>query len=123
VILVDTSIWIDHLRATNGALVSLLQSDAVCIHPWIIGELACGNMVNRTEILELLGALPQLQPASDGEVLHFIERRHLMGRGVGYIDMHLLAASVIHTSNIWTRDKRLGDIATDLGLAYQPNAH
>lgn len=122
-ILVDTSIWIDHLREGNDSLVVLLQSDAVCIHPWIVGELACGNLGNRKEVLELLSALPQLIPASDGEVLHFIASRRLMGRGVGYIDMHLLAASVIHTANIWTRDKRLGDIAVELGLAYLPNAH
>lgn len=122
-ILVDTSIWIDHLRETNGALVALLQSDADGVHPWIIGELACGNLRNRKEVLELLGALPQLMPASDGEVLHFIERRHLMGRGVGYIDMHLLAASIIHVARIWIRDKRLCGLAAELGLAYAPNAH
>lgn len=122
-ILVDTSIWIDHLRETNGTLVALLQSDVVYIHPWIIGEVACGNLGNRKEVLELLSALPQLPPASDEEVLHFIDRRHLMGRGVGYIDMHLLAASVIYAANIWTRDKRLLAIAKELGLVYVPNAH
>lgn len=122
-ILVDTSIWIDHLRGTNGALVALLQTDAVCIHPWIIGELACGNLGNRMNVLELLNGLPQLNPANDDEVLHFIEKRSLMGRGIGYIDMHLLAACVLHKARIWTRDKRLSAVAEELGLAYLPNAH
>jgi predicted nucleic acid-binding protein len=123
VILVDTSIWIDYLRAGNDTLAALLQADLVCVHPWIIGELACGNLGNRNEVLELLAALPQLTPANEGEVLHFIEKRRLMGRGVGYIDMHLLAAAVIHGVEIWTRDMRLRDIATELGLAHQPNGH
>jgi predicted nucleic acid-binding protein len=119
VILVDTSIWIDFLRAGNDTLAALLRANRVSVHPWIIGELACGNLGNRNEVLELLAALPQLTPASEGEVLHFIERRRLMGRGVGYLDMHLLAASVIHGVTIWTRDRRLRDVATELGLAYQ----
>lgn len=121
--LVDTSIWIDHLRTGNEDLVAMLQDNLVCIHPWIIGELACGNLANRAEVLDLLGALPPVTPASADEVLHFIEKRRLMGRGIGYIDVHLLAASVIHGVGIWTRDKRLMGVAMDLGVAYQPNAH
>ena len=122
-ILVDTSIWIDHLRAGNARLADLLQGDLVCIHPWVIGELACGNLGNRDEVLGLLGALPQLAPASEAEVLHFIDKRRLMGRGLGYVDMHLLAAAVIHGAEIWTRDRRLKEIAEELGLAYPLNAH
>lgn len=121
--LVDTSIWIDHLRTGNDDLVAMLQDDLVCIHPWIIGELACGNLANRNEVLKLLGSLFPLAPARDEEVLHFVERRRLMGTGVGYMDVHLLAASAIHGVEIWTRDKRLMDVAMDLGVAYQPNAH
>lgn len=121
--LVDTSIWIDHLRTGNDALVTMLQNHLVCIHPWIIGELACGNLANRVEALELLGSLPPLAPARENEALHSIEKRCLMGRGIGYIDVHLLAATVMHGVEIWTRDKRLMGVAMDLGVAYQPNAH
>ncbi len=122
-ILVDTSIWIDHLRSGNESLAALLQGELVCIHPWIIGELACGNLTNRTELLELLGALPRLTPASDDETLLFIEKRRLMGRSIDYVDMHLLAACIIHGARLWTRDRRLTQVAADLGLAYLPNAH
>lgn len=121
--LVDTSIWIDHLRAGNDGLVSMLQDNQVCIHPWVVGELACGNLTNRSEVLALLGALPPLTPASADEVLHFIEKRRLMGRGIGYVDVHLLAAAVIHGVDFWTRDKRLLDMAMELGVAYQTNVH
>lgn len=122
-ILVDTSVWIEHLRATDETLVVLLNADLVGIHPWITGELACGNLGNRRRVLELLDALPQLTPASEAEVRHFIERRSLMGRGVGYIDVHLLAACAIHDTSLWTRDKRLRGIAMELGLAHSPDAH
>lgn len=122
-ILVDTSIWIDHLRGTNATLVALLQTDAVCVHPFIIGELACGNLGNRKNVLELLNGLPQLMPANDDEVLHFIDKRSLMGRGNGYIDMHLLAACVLHMTSIWTRDKRLSAVAEEFGLAYRTDTH
>jgi hypothetical protein len=123
VILVDTSLWIDHLRVASEPMSSLLDNNLVCTHAWIIGELACGNLGNRQEILGLLQALPQLTPASESEALHFIEAHRLMGRGIGYIDAHLLAATAIHAAHIWTRDKRLNEIAAELGLAYFPNAH
>ncbi|CAG0960969.1 Ribonuclease VapC32 [Gammaproteobacteria bacterium] len=122
-ILVDTSIWIDHLRAAGGPLTSMLQTHRVYIHPWVIGELACGNLGNRQEVLGLLRSLPYLAPAREGEVLHFIEQHRLMGRGIGYIDAHLLAATATHAAQIWTRDKRLNGIAQDLGLAYVPGTH
>lgn len=122
-ILVDTSLWIDHLRAGNESLSRLLYENRVCIHPWIIGELACGNLNNRHEILGLLQALPQLSPAAENEVLSFIEAQRLMGLGIGYIDAHLLAATAIHAAQLWTRDKRLDRVAGQLRLAYTPNAH
>lgn len=122
-ILVDTSIWIDHLRKGSEALMAILHDDLVCIHPWIVGELACGNLSNRSGVLELLGSLPSLTPASENEALHFIEKRQLMGKGIGYIDVHLLASSVIHGTHVWTRDKHLMSVAMDIGVAYQPNAH
>lgn len=122
-ILVDTSIWIDHLRTADHPLGTLLSTGLICIHPWVIGELACGNLGNRHEILELLQALPPLSVATHQEALHFIERHRLMGRGIGYIDAHLLTAAAIHRAKLWTRDKRLNAIAEALDLAYVPNKH
>lgn len=122
-ILVDTSIWIDHLRTGSPALVSLLETGQCCCHPFVIGELACGNLGKRREILGLLQSLPSLNAATDEETLFFIEQHRLMGRGIGYVDAHLLAATAINAARIWTRDKRLGDIAETLGLAYLANAH
>jgi len=123
VILVDTSIWIDHLRAGNSTLASLLHEGLVCVHPFVVGELACGNLGNRREVLDLLHALSTLEAAAHEEVLFFIDQHRLMGRGIGYIDAHLLAATAIHTARLWTRDKQLKAIADELGLAYQPAPH
>ncbi|MDD5272278.1 MAG: type II toxin-antitoxin system VapC family toxin [Methylovulum sp.] len=122
-IVVDTSLWLDHLRGSDSLLASLLVTDFVCIHPWIIGELACGNLQNRRGILGLLMDLPQIQPVSEGEALYFIEQHHLMGKGIGYIDAHLLAATAVHSMKIWTRDKRLNAMAHALDLAYTPKSH
>ncbi len=122
-ILVDTSIWIDHLRSGNATLAALLQGERVCIHPWVIGELACSQLANRAELLELLGALPSLAPASEEENFFLIEKRRLMGRGIGYVDVHLLAACVLHGTTLWTRDHHLSKIAAEFGLAHQTNAH
>lgn len=122
-ILVDTSIWIDHLRAGSPALSGLLEAGRCCCHPFVIGELACGNLGKRQEILGLLQSLPSLSAATDAETLFFIERHRLMGRGIGYVDVHLLAATAIHGARLWTRDKRLKDIAEALGLANLAEAH
>ena len=119
-ILADTSIWIDHLRAGEPGLVSLLNDNQVLTHPMVIGELACGNLPNRTEVLGLMGRLPATPAATDEEVLFFIEQRQVMGRGIGYIDAHLLAAAMLAQSvQLWTRDRRLVAVAGDLGLAYE----
>jgi predicted nucleic acid-binding protein len=123
VILVDTSIWIDHLRSGNRALATLLQKELVCTHDFVIGELACGNLRNRAEVLGLLQSLPRLSAATEGETLFFIEQQHLMGSGIGYIDVHLLAAAVIRGIPIWTKDKRLMVIAEEKGWAYATAAH
>ena len=118
-ILVDTSIWIDHLRAGDTRLTNLLDRSQVTAHPFVIGELACGNLRNRDEILRLLSDLPQAPVASPAEALHFIERNGLMGLGVGYIDMHLLAATALAENTLlWTGDKRLKAVASKLGLAF-----
>ena len=122
-ILVDTSIWIDHLRTNNTALASLLETGLVYCHPFIIGELACGSLENRNEILNLLQSLPQCPTATNDEVLFFIEQHRIMGRGIGYIDSHLLASTAMHTARLWTRDKRLHSIAESMQLSYSPIAH
>ncbi len=119
-ILVDTSVWVDHLRSEEPYLVSLLNANRVLAHPMVIGELACGNLRNRDEVLGLLKGLPSIIPATHDEVLFFIERRRFMGRGIGYVDAHLLAAaSLTGLAMLWTRDKRLMDAAVDLRLAYE----
>jgi len=118
-ILVDTSVWVDHLREGDAALVAHLSGSQVFMHPFVLGELACGNLRNRGEVLTLLKDLPQTQVARDEEVLYFIERNELMGLGIGYVDAHLLAAVVLGDSmRLWTRDKRLHAVAEVLNVAW-----
>jgi predicted nucleic acid-binding protein len=117
-ILADSSIWIDHLRFPNSMLDDLVERWEIFCHPCIIGELACGNMSEREERLQFLKELPQAKVASHAEVLRFIERRHLMGRGVGYLDMQLLASTALQSGLLWTRDRRLKEAAESLGLSY-----
>jgi predicted nucleic acid-binding protein len=118
-ILVDTSVWVDHLRDGTPALAAALEQGRVLTHPFVLGELACGNLKNRGEVLQLLGELPAAPMATDPEALDFIERRALMGRGIGYVDVHLLASvALAGTAQLWTRDKRLAAVAADLELAY-----
>ena len=116
-ILVDTSVWVDHLRNGLPLLANLLQEGEVLIHPWVIGEIACGNLRNRNQILDLLQGLPAAVVASDSEVLLLIERSNLMGRGIGYVDAHLLAAAKLSRCGLWTQDRRLAALAQDQGLA------
>lgn len=116
-ILVDTSVWIDHLRTGDDGLVKLLNGAQVSIHPFVIGELACGNLRDREKVLALLSDLPRSAMATGDEVLHFIEQNHLMGRGIGYVDAHLLAAVTLDgTSRLWTRDKQLEKVSRSMGL-------
>lgn len=116
-ILVDTSIWIDHLRAGDKVLVALLDSRRVLIHPFVIGELALGNLRQRQAVLAFLRNLPQADKATDHEALQFIERHALAGLGIGYVDVHLLASTLLTAgSSLWTSDKRLSSIAERLGL-------
>jgi predicted nucleic acid-binding protein len=118
-ILVDTSVWVDHLRGGEPRLAEALEAGRVLMHPFVLGELACGNLQNRGEVLQLLGELPAATAATDAEVLGFIERRALMGRGIGYVDVHLLASVALEgTARLWTRDKRLAAVAADLKLVY-----
>jgi len=118
-ILVDTSVWIDHLRNGNSDLAALLDQNNVVMHPMIVGELACGNLKNRTELLRLWQSLVSIPTASHEEVLYFIDQHELMGKGIGYIDVHLLAAVILKAGTIlWTLDKRLAQIAGKLGCAW-----
>lgn len=117
VILVDTSIWVDHLRATDRQLARLLLDDAVLGHPFVVGELACGALRHRSEILGLLRHLPQAPVVEHDEVLAFIEAHALAGSGLGWIDVHLLASATLAGERVWTRDRRLALAARRLGVA------
>lgn len=114
-VLADTSVWIDHLHHGEPVLASALEEGTVLTHPFVIGALACGNLHRRTEILRLLGELPQAPVATNSEVLAFIERRKLMGRGIGFVDAHLLASVVLAgPATLLTSDRRLSVIAKQL---------
>lgn len=116
-ILADTSIWIDHLRGTDDRLGELLDAGEVYTHSFVIGEFACGNLHNRNEVLGLMQRLPHAPVASQDEVLFFIDNNKLMGRGLGFVDMHLLASTALSNSvRLWSRDKRLAQVAADLNL-------
>jgi len=120
-ILVDTSVWVDHLRSGDEGLAALLNDNRVLMHPFVLGELACGNLRQRAELLSLLQDLPRTGLAQDEEVLFFIERHALMGRGIGYVDAHLLAAVALQPgARLWTRDKRLKQFANEQRVAFEP---
>ena len=117
-VLVDTSIWIDHFRGAERRLAGLLDRSNVVMHPFVVGELLLGKVPKITEMIDDLNALPKAAVANDGEVLKFIAERKLPGSGIGYVDAHLLAATVLTPETaIWTRDKRLLAAAHSLSLA------
>lgn len=119
-ILVDTSVWVDHLRSGDAQLVELLERANVVMHPFVVGEIACGSMRNRSSTLELLQDLPAAAVADSTEVLEFIERHALHGKGIGYVDVHLLASvALTGGAKLWTRDKRLRAVAVALRCAFQ----
>lgn len=123
-ILADTSIWVDHLRHGDPVLTQRLNAGGICIHPHIIGEIALGGLRQRDVVLTALGDLPMVVVASDVEVRTLIESRRLFGRGIGYIDAHLLAAvRLTPGSHLWTRDRRLHETAVDLGIADLPGTN
>jgi predicted nucleic acid-binding protein len=109
-ILADTSVWIDHLRHGNQRLAQSLADAQVLVHPFVIGELACGTLRARSEILSLLARLPAVRAVSHEEALHFLDTRKLSGRGLGWIDVHLLAAAVASRITLWTLDRRLAAV-------------
>lgn len=117
-ILVDTSVWLEYLRRVDQRLADLLDRGVVLMHPFVVGEIACGNLANRTSFLELLQQLPMAAPADTDEALRFIDTHALYGKGIGYVDVHLLAATLLTPgTRLWTRDKRLHEAAVELGLA------
>jgi predicted nucleic acid-binding protein len=123
-ILVDTSVWVDHLRRGDPGLVDLLERSIVIVHPFVVGEIACGSLHNREAILELLQDLPAAAVAEGDEVLRFIESHVLHGKGIGYVDVHLLASvALTEGAKIWTRDKKLRLVAQMMGCAYHDAAH
>ncbi|RTQ33002.1 type II toxin-antitoxin system VapC family toxin [Variovorax gossypii] len=123
-ILVDTSVWVDHFRAHNTGLVSLLGMDRVMMHPMVLGELACGTPPSRTQTLRDLGRLQQMPQANLREVLAFIEQERLFGLGCGLVDLSLLASTLMTPgAELWTLDRRLGDLAQRFGVTYRPPIH
>jgi predicted nucleic acid-binding protein len=118
VILVDTSVWVDHLRLASAILTELLDDGQVLGHPFVLGELALGNVRQRDAFLSDLRELPQAVVAEDHEIIRLIDREALLGRGIGYVDAHLLAAARLTAgSKLWTCDRRLQAVAVQLGLA------
>jgi predicted nucleic acid-binding protein len=118
-ILVDTTVWIDHFRKGNAGLEELLIEGHVACHPFIIGELACGNLKKRGDIILLLHALPTVTTISNDEALYFIEEKRLMGLGIGIVDVHLLASAIITNTPLWTNDRRLKEVARKLDILYK----
>lgn len=117
--MVDTSVWVAHLRGGNATLAAMLTRAQVACHPLVIGELACGHLGQRQSILRLLRELPRVTVAADDEVLELIEARRLMGRGIGIVDVQLLAAARLSQLPLWTIDRRLAAVAASLGVAFR----
>lgn len=117
-ILVDTSVWVQHLRRGSRELEALLPKGEVICHPFIIGELACGSMKNRSEILGLLKSLPQGVLAENDEVLALVDQHRMYGRGLGWVDVHLIASALLSDALLWTLDRPLRQAADELGIRY-----
>ncbi|MGN6125880.1 MAG: type II toxin-antitoxin system VapC family toxin [Humibacter sp.] len=121
-VLVDTSVWIDHLHRTDAALTRLLEANLVVTHPRVIGELALGSIRNRSEVLGLLSGLPQAATAWHDEVLLLIENRRLYGRGLSVVDVELLASALVGPdTRVFTRDRRLVDACDEAGVLFEAN--
>jgi predicted nucleic acid-binding protein len=123
-VLVDTSVWVDHFKRRNEGLVNLLERDLVLIHPWVLGEIACGTPPRRSATLSDLASLQHVQQASPSEVLAFVEREQLYGLGCGWVDMHLLASTCLTDgATLWSMDQRLDALALRFGRSHQQLAH
>jgi len=120
-VLVDTSVWVSHLRDGNAELANLLNDGRVLCHPLIVGELACGNLKDRAVILSFLQLLPMSIEAEHDEVLSFIENNRLMGKGMGYVDFHLITSAVLTGVPVWTLDKKLAQATDSLHIKYIKN--
>ena len=116
-ILIDSSIWIDHLRKEEPAVSALLRVGQIYLHPFVLGEVALGNFKNRKKVLSDISRLPQVKVANDFEVLTTIERFKIYGSGLGYVDCHLLASALMSGKIIWSRDKRMVQVARQLGVS------
>lgn len=115
-LLVDTSVWSDHLRRHDPAMAKWLAAGEVLAHPFVVGEIACGAFPHRSEALSLMNRLPSAPLLAQAELLGFIERHALAGRGVGFVDIHLLASAMVVNARLWTRDRRLAQAASGLGV-------
>jgi predicted nucleic acid-binding protein len=121
-ILVDTSVWVDHLRRGDAALVGLLNTGQVLGHPAVVGEVGLGSLAHRVEVINLLTNLPQAVQATHDEVMTFVADHHLFGLGIGYLDAHLLASTALSgNASLWTRDKRLRSASQSLGTLAPQN--
>jgi len=118
VVIVDTSVWVSHLRRGNPALEKLLLDAEVVCPPFVVAELACGNIKDRTEVLSLLQALPMVPIVTQAELLHFVDSHKLMGTGLGFVDVHLLASSRLSGIRLWTDDRKLKEAARKLNLLH-----
>jgi predicted nucleic acid-binding protein len=118
-VLVDTSVWVSHLKAGNAELANLLNDGNVLCHPFIVGELACGNLRDRSLVLSYLQLLPMSVEVEHDEVLSFIADNHLMGKGIGYVDAHLIASAVLTDASLWTLDRKLSNAADILHIKFQ----
>jgi len=116
-ILADTSVWIDHFRRGNRVFAELLMDCQVSVHPFVLGELACGNLADRTAVLSDIAELPHAVSATDAEVMNLIERRTLWGKGIGWVDAHLLASALLSSCALWTLDNRLNRVAESIAIA------
>jgi predicted nucleic acid-binding protein len=116
-ILVDTSVWADHIRRKNERMIMLMADGQILIHPFLVGELALGNLKNRAVYLTSLNSLPSSTMATDDEVMAMIETKALFGSGIGYVDVHLLAAARLSQAKLWTNDKRLHSADVRRGLS------
>ncbi len=119
-LLADTSVWVDHIRASIFDLEAALSHEQVLIHPFVVGELACGTLNDRGRTLEYLLELPLAVSASNDEVLELVEGHRLWGRGVGWIDLHLIASAILSDCRLWTRDKRQAGAAEVAGVKLYP---
>jgi predicted nucleic acid-binding protein len=117
-VLVDTSVWVSHLRAGNARLADLLNDGKVLCHPLIVGELACGNLKDRAVILSFLQLLPMSIEAEHDEVLSFIENNRFMGKGMGFVDFHLIVSAVLTGVPVWTLDQKLVQVTDRLHIKY-----